>query len=229
MNNINFIIIGMFLIDIILTYVNVNKYKKLFPKKDYTNIELNPIVKYLWKQMGLLKGGILATLIQIIILIFIISSFDSSTLLILLGAYLVIILIHLDNFNLINQKKKGKKKVEKEKWRKYAVIIILILGIVDLLLTFYYVSSYHTWQPDKTFEEMETNPLLLLLWNNLGLSIGMFIGMLIILPLQYFIAKKLYWMIVLVLFLALAFALWNNLNNINMLHELIKLYPSGSI
>jgi len=230
MNNIVYIIIGMFVLDLILTYINANKYKKLFPEKDYTNIELNPIVKGLWKNFGLIKGGIVATIIQILILLFVINYLGYTFLLILLGIYLTIILIHIDNFSLINEKireKKNKPKKKEKNWRKYAVIIILLLGFIDLCLTFYYITTYNAWQPGRAFSDMENNPLLVFLWDNLGLVTGMIAGFLIILPLQYLVVKKAHWVITLMLFAALSFALVNHYNNINLIHELIKLYPLG--
>jgi hypothetical protein len=228
MQPLQILILIFFIIDQTFTYLNVVHYRKLFPKKDWTKMELNPIVRSMWQKFGLLKGGVISLIIQTGIIIFLLILLNKDILLILTGAYIIVTMIHIDNYILIKAKEHPKKKTENN-WRKYAVIIILTLGIIDLGATFYYVHTYKTWQPLKPYEAMELNPLLLFLWNNLGLTLGMLIGGVIMLTLQYYVAKKLYWLIVGVLFLALAFTLWNHYNNISLLHQLIKQYPLGHI
>ena len=218
------IIVGVFVLDLLLTYINAIKYKKLFPNKDYTNIELNPIVKELWKRFGLLIGGILATMIQLAILIYLVLYLDKDFLLILLGFYLAVILTHLDNFFLIIKKK------EKEfNWRRYAVPIIMALSILDMILTYFYIYTYHNWQNWQPYNLMELNPLLVFLWNNIGLNLGMIVGSLIIWSLIYYVVKKAHWIFSLILFIALSLGMINHYYNINELLNLIKQYPTGII
>lgn len=114
-------------------------------------------------------------------------------------------------------------------WRIIIIIILMSMSIIDLSLTYYYLRKYKNWQPNKPFNLIENNPLLVFLWNNLGLHLGMIVGSVIILTLIYLVGKSAHPIVVLILFLFLCFALFNHNKNINLLHELIKLYPSGHL
>lgn len=114
-------------------------------------------------------------------------------------------------------------------WRIIALVVILTLGILDLSLTAYYVYKYKKWQPEKPYKMIELNPLLVFLWNNFGLIMGMFIGSVIILSLQYLVVRGAHWVIVLILFCLLCFAAYNHFINIDLLHKLIEKYPSGHL
>ena len=114
-------------------------------------------------------------------------------------------------------------------WRIYAIIIILALGILDLSLTYLYVAKYKKWQPEKPYKLIELNPLLVFLWNNLGLIFGTLVGGAIILSLQYIIAKGAHWFIVLLLFCVLIFLMFNHYKNITLLNQLIIKYPEGHL
>ena len=116
-----------------------------------------------------------------------------------------------------------------ENWRIYAIVIILALCVIDLVATYYYVYTYKKWQPNKPYRLIELNPLLRFLWNKFGLHIGMFIGGVIILSINYLVAKEAHWIIVLLLLGFLVFAMYNHFNNISLLHKLIDKYPSGSL
>ena len=59
-------------------------------------------------------------------------------------------------------------------------IIVLILFGIDMLLTVSYVYKYKEWQPEKPYNQMEKNPLLVWLWNHVGLIEGWVIGVIII-------------------------------------------------
>jgi uncharacterized protein YacL len=112
-------------------------------------------------------------------------------------------------------------------WRLIAIIVLLTLSVLDLSFTFYYVHEYKKWQPDKPYKLIELNPLLVFLWNNFGLNIGMIIGSVILLALNFIVAKEAHWAIVLILFLFMLFAMFNHTKNITLLHQLIEKYPSG--
>jgi len=232
MNQITYLISICFIADIVFTYLNVVRYKKLFPNKDYTNLELNPLVKTFWKLCGLLYGGIIATLIQIFLIVIFIISFSIETLYTLFGVYIAILLIHLDNYSLINKKIKEKNKKPKKKerkWRKFIIVLLIVISFLDLASTFYYINSYSEWRPDVPYNQMEANPLLLLLWNNFGLLTGTILGAFIIWILLYIVGKKAHWLIILIVLLALSFGVVNNINHIGMLNKLIELYPTGII
>ncbi len=114
-------------------------------------------------------------------------------------------------------------------WRIWVIIILVSLSAVDLGLTTYYVDKYKGWQPEKPFNLIELNPLLVFLWNKMGFWLGMFVGSVIILSLVYIVAKSAHWIVVLLLFLFLLYALFNHFININLLHNLIEKYSSGSL
>jgi hypothetical protein len=112
-------------------------------------------------------------------------------------------------------------------WRTVVLIIIMTLCVVDLALTFYYVKVYKNWEPNKPYKLIELNPLLVFLWNRLGLVIGMFVGAVIIISLNYIVAKNAHWIVVILLLGFLVFAMFNHTKNITLIHKLIEMYPSG--
>lgn len=116
-----------------------------------------------------------------------------------------------------------------DKWRLYLLIAIMILCVLDLVLTFYYVKTYRNWQPTKPYKMIELNPLLVFLWNKFGLYIGMFIGAVLILALNYLVGKEAHWSIATILLCILVFTMFNHTKNISLLHQLIEKYPSGHL
>lgn len=114
-------------------------------------------------------------------------------------------------------------------WRIYVIIILMTMSVVDLALTYHYVSKYKEWQPEKPYNTIENNPLLVFLWNMLGLKLGTFVGSVIILTLIYIIGKTAHPIVIGVLFLFLAYALHNHYININLIGSLIEKYPSGHL
>lgn len=114
-------------------------------------------------------------------------------------------------------------------WRLIAIIVLLTLSVIDLGLTYYYINKYKKWQSNKPYNMIELNPLLVVLWNNLGLLIGTILGGIVILTLIYIVAKTAHFVIVILLGLFLLFALFNHYTNINLLHQLIEKYPLGHL
>lgn len=232
MNPIAYFILGMFCIDIFFTYFNVMRYRDLFPKKDYTNMELNPLVKYLWKTLGLFYGGIIATIVQIFIIFMVVTFFNSDLLLILFGIYLVVVVIHIDNFVLIREKKRIRERRPKKRtkvWRVLIVILLILISFTDLALTYHYVDSYKSWRPDVPYDKMEANPLLLFAWNHLGLLLGTILSGFIIWFLLILVGYKAHWLIIAIVLIALSLGVVNNINHINMLNDLIIKYSTGHI
>lgn len=109
------------------------------------------------------------------------------------------------------------------------LILALSLAILDLFLTYIYVKRYKKWQPKKPYNLIEMNPLLVFLWNRLGLNLGTIIGSVIIISIIYFIAVYIHIALVILLLLTQLFALVNHNKNINLLDKLIKKYPDGKI
>jgi len=109
------------------------------------------------------------------------------------------------------------------------LILALSMAILDLFLTHIYVKRYKNWQPKKPYNLIEMNPLLVFLWNRLGLNLGMIIGSVIIISIIYFIAVYTHIALVILLLVTQFFALWNHNKNINLLNKLIEKYPDGKL
>ncbi len=116
-----------------------------------------------------------------------------------------------------------------EKWRIIIIVILLALSVLDLSLTFYYASKYKKWQPDKPFKMIENNPLLVFLWNQLGLILGTIVGAAIIWTLIFIIGKTAHPIVIGLVGLFLLYALFNHFTNINLIHKLIEKYPTGHL
>jgi len=114
-------------------------------------------------------------------------------------------------------------------WRIIAIVILMTLSIIDLSCTYYYVSKYKTWQPEKSYNLIENNPVLVFLWNTFGLHLGTFIGAVVMLSLIYIVAKLAHPIVVGILFLFLTYALFNHYTNITLIKDLITKYPDGTI
>jgi len=107
------------------------------------------------------------------------------------------------------------------------VIVIMVLSAIDLILTAYYIHTYKSWQPNKPYKLMELNPLLVFLWNKMGFVIGMIVGSVVILSLNFIVSKGSHWIIVIILLICLIFALINHVHNISLLQQLMEKYPTG--
>lgn len=112
--------------------------------------------------------------------------------------------------------------------RTLFVIVLMILSVIDLSLTAFYVYRYRQWQPEKPFNLIEKNPLLVFLWDKIGFVPGMLIGAIIILLLVYVIAST-SWILGFLLLATFIFTMFNHLKNFGLLTELIKLYPLGHL
>ena len=113
--------------------------------------------------------------------------------------------------------------------RVIGVILIMTLCVIDLTLTYAYVVKYKLWQPNKHYKLIERNPLLVYLWNHFSLQLGMLIGAVIILALNYLISKEAHWIVVCLLLGFLIFALFNHVKNIDLLIKLVERYPEGHL
>lgn len=59
-------------------------------------------------------------------------------------------------------------------------IIILILSIIDLIATYFYISTFHTEFPKLNALNLEANPILRLAMGKLGILLGMIVGGIIV-------------------------------------------------
>jgi hypothetical protein len=116
-----------------------------------------------------------------------------------------------------------------ETYRLILIIVVMSLCITDLVMTAYYVHTYRKWQPNKPYKLIELNPVLVFLWNNLGFVIGMIVGSILLLTLNFLIAKNTYWIIPIILIGYLVWTIINHFKNFHLLFELIKQYPLGHL
>lgn len=116
-----------------------------------------------------------------------------------------------------------------ELWREIVLIVVLCLSAVDLALTYTYVKKYKKWQPHKPYRMMESNPLLVLCWDNLGLKSGGAIADIIILTINALIVIYLHWAVSIILFILLIITFMAHRKNFKLLNKLIKKYPSGHL
>lgn len=96
-----YILLLLFVCDITFTYFVAKRYKLLFPKRDYTAIELNPLIKHCWKRFGLKQGTIISGLLFSIVLIALIQFLSDSGAIFALGVYSVIFALHIHSWRLL--------------------------------------------------------------------------------------------------------------------------------
>ena len=107
------------------------------------------------------------------------------------------------------------------------IYFVLSMGIIDLALTYDYLTKYKKWQPNKPFNMIEMNPLLVFLLNRYGIKAGLLSGGIVILIIQFIIALDAHWVVVALLIIFQIYALFNHNKNLNLLDKLIKKYPTG--
>jgi len=59
-------------------------------------------------------------------------------------------------------------------------VIIIILSLIDLTATYFYVLTFHVKFPKLDYTTLEANPILRMSWKLWGLNTGMIIGGLIV-------------------------------------------------
>lgn len=114
-------------------------------------------------------------------------------------------------------------------FRNWLVVGLLVLSIVDLTLTFFYIKQYKSWQPNKPYKMIENNSLLVFLYERLGFYIGSFVGVVVILTLVYLVGRYSHWGVALFLGIVLCWAMYNHFHNFGLLYQLIEKYPLGSL
>ncbi len=92
-----FVLFGCIL-DLILTYNFLSLYQKRFPKKDYTVVETNPLIRNAVRSLGLIDGIIISGIIIIAILMVLLAVLPYHWKYFLLGVYYMMVCFHLINF-----------------------------------------------------------------------------------------------------------------------------------
>lgn len=99
--------------DIRMTYRTIIRYSKLYPKKDATKLEINPLPKIMWKAFGIKRGtiidGIMIVSALITLLILAYSLHKGFFVLfggIVIGGLTMINIIHFSNSQILSKREK---------------------------------------------------------------------------------------------------------------------------
>lgn len=112
---INFILILGSVLDLFLTYKYLGIYKEKFPKKDWTVIEANPLIKICVRMKGLGEGMLIAGTVIIAIMVVLINVLPTRWKFFLAGVLYMMNVFHLINFLAIKRmevKNNGRKKTK---------------------------------------------------------------------------------------------------------------------
>jgi uncharacterized integral membrane protein len=66
-------------------------------------------------------------------------------------------------------------------------ILILIMSLIDLTATYFYVGTFHNKFPQLDYKTLEANPILRMAWTKFGLNWGMIIGGIIVFAILFLI------------------------------------------
>ena len=66
---IEYIVMGLFFIDMIWSYFYIKRFRDRHPDKDWTVVEANPILRNCIKSMGLEKGIIIGSIVLFVLLV----------------------------------------------------------------------------------------------------------------------------------------------------------------
>lgn len=98
----------------------------------------------------------------------------------------------------------------------------MLLSVIDLTMTYFYIRQYKAWQPDKSFNKMESNWVLLFTWGKFGLNLGMVLGSIVILSLIFTWLTLTHWILWVITAIVLLAAIRNHIKNFIILNHLIK-------
>ncbi len=109
----DFVIVGLLLLDLFLTHSYLQLYQKRFPKNDWTVAEANPIIRYATRKLGLNQGMIVSgTIIMgivMIVLVAIPTKYEASKWF-FVGLYYSVNVHHFINNRAMKKLLKGGKK-----------------------------------------------------------------------------------------------------------------------
>jgi len=127
-NIIYFLVVGLFLVDMTLTYRYVKAYKKMYPKNKWWLAEANPILRTSMKHMGLGKGIIFGGTIILTILIISTRLLPDYYLVFLLGMYSMANVYHFANWGALKRLKKQVEENPEYKKQRDKLRKILLKG-----------------------------------------------------------------------------------------------------
>jgi len=103
-------VFSTFLLDMFLTGLYLNEYKKRFPKNDWTLSEANPIIRACIRKWDLVDGVVYGGIIIFFILLLIMVLSPWKIRYFLGGIYSMAVLYHWVNFQALKRIKKEKSK-----------------------------------------------------------------------------------------------------------------------
>lgn len=101
------------------------------------------------------------------------------------------------------------------------IIILVVLSFLDTLLTYEWAMACVKWKPSLKLKQVESNPFIVVCWNNFGVFGGSVISGIILMVVQYLLGSihiNIYWIIVVIL----SFANLNHIRNFYVLKNKLK-------
>lgn len=92
-----FVLLGLML-DLFLTYQFLETYRQRFPKKDYTAVETNPLIRFCIRKFDLFGGMMVSGFVISIILVWLLTILPYQWKYFMLGVYYMMVTFHLLNF-----------------------------------------------------------------------------------------------------------------------------------
>ncbi len=102
-----FVLLGL-IFDLWLTWQFLDIYRERFPKKDYTAVETNPLIRFCVRKFGLNGGMIISGFVIMIILIWLLTVLPYQWKYFMMGVYYMMVAFHL--LNLLAVKRLGEVK-----------------------------------------------------------------------------------------------------------------------
>lgn len=106
-------VVGLFIMDMLLTYRYVKAYKEMYPQSQWWLAEANPILKFLMKDFGLGWGMICGGTVIFFILIVSTRLLPDYYLMFLLGMYFMNNTYHFVNWSALKRLKLNKLREKK--------------------------------------------------------------------------------------------------------------------
>jgi len=101
LRTIQIVILVLSLLDLTASYFYVNQFHKMFPKRDSSQVEANPILKYSIKSFGVKEGMIFGGILVFFIVVLLVLNITDKYLYYLAGVFTMMLVYHGLNFKLL--------------------------------------------------------------------------------------------------------------------------------
>lgn len=106
------------------------------------------------------------------------------------------------------------------------IIILAALSILDTVLTYEWAMSCIRWKPSLKLKQVESNPFIVVCWNNFGIKAGSFISGMMLFGIQ-FALSSIHTYVFYVIVAILVFANFNHIHNFIVLEKRLKKGKKG--